>query len=113
MLSLWDGWRHRPENCDLSWRPAATMRCPRQGFCSLVVEDENGRHEMWVMGGRDYHVRHVGVELDQNLLKTVEIYSPKTNAWRSGAMMRHIRDGSVAGVAVSYTHLTLPTILLV
>jgi hypothetical protein len=113
MLSLWDGWRHRPENCDLSWRPAATMRCPRQEFCSLVVKDEDGRHEMWAMGGRE-RAAETDVDLDgenlgldeeihgENLLNTVEIYSPKTNAWRSGVMMRNIRDGAVAGVVSGY-----------
>jgi len=44
---------------------------------------------MWVMGGLDE---------DRNALATVEVYSPKTNSWRSCTPMRRRRDGAAAGV---------------
>ena len=66
-------------------RPIPPMSGPRYGACSVIIDNE-----MWVMGGSD----------GQRAVATVEVYSPKTNSWRSCT-------------PVSYTHLTLPTILLV
>ena len=66
------------------WRSIPRMIGPRRGACSVIIDNE-----MWVMGGRDYR----GYEL-----ATVEIYSPKTNSWRSGTPMREPRCGAVAGV---------------
>ena len=51
------------------WRPIPPMSGPRWGACSVIIDNE-----MWVMGGQDE---------DRNELATVEVYSPKTNSWRS------------------------------
>ena len=50
------------------WRSIPPMSGPRRGACSVIIDNE-----MWVMGGYD----------GQRAVATVEVYSPKTNSWRS------------------------------
>ena len=66
------------------WRPVPPLSGPRWGACSVVLDNE-----MWVMGGVDDGGR---------VLATVEVYSPKTNSWRSCMPMRQRRDVAIAGV---------------
>ena len=66
------------------WRPIRNMSGPRSAACSVIIDNE-----MWVMGGMDG---------DRNDLATVEVYSPKTNSWRSCTPMSQRRNGAVAGV---------------
>ena len=65
-------------------RPIPPMSGPRYGARSVIIDNE-----MWVMGGDDE---------DRDPLATVEVYSPKTNSWRSCTPMSQRRDGAVAGV---------------
>ena len=66
------------------WRPIPPMSGPRRCACSVIIDNE-----MWVMGGYDDR---------GNELATVEVYSPKTNSWRSCAPMSQRRWDAVAGV---------------
>ena len=66
------------------WRPIPPMSGPRCYACSVIIDNE-----MWVMGGADE---------DGNELATVEVYSPKTNSWRSCTPMSQRREDAVAGV---------------
>ena len=70
------------------WRPIRNMSGPRSAACSVIIDNE-----MWVMGGDR---RWVGGE-DEDLA-TVEVYSPKTNSWRSCTPIIQRRNGAVAGV---------------
>ena len=74
LLSLADG----------RWRPIPPMSGPRRGACSVIIDNE-----VWVMGGEDEY---------WNEKATVEIYSPKTNSWRSSRPMKQRRRDAVAGV---------------
>ena len=66
------------------WRPIPPMSAARAGACSVIIDNE-----MWVIGGRnDAH----------NALATVEIYSPKSNSWRSCTPMSQSHIHAVAGV---------------
>ena len=64
--------------------PISPMSGPRAVACSVIIDNE-----MWVMGG---------VDDDANVLATVEVYSPKTNSWRSCTPMSQRRAAAVAGV---------------
>ena len=66
------------------WRLIPPMSGPREGACSVIIDNE-----MWVMGG---------VDNGYNALATVEVYSPKTNSWRSCTPMSQRRAAAVAGV---------------
>ena len=66
------------------WRSIPPMSGPRSHACSVIIDNE-----MWVMGGLDYR---------GNVLATVEVYSPKTNSWRSCTPMSQRRAAAVAGV---------------
>ena len=66
-------------------RPIPQMSEPRLTACSVIIDNE-----MWVMGGYD--------DEGDNALATVEVYSPKTNSWRSCTPMSQRREGAVAGV---------------
>ena len=59
------------------------MSGPREIACSVIIDNE-----MWVMGGVD----------SDAYLATVEVYSPKTNSWRSCTPMSQRRWDAVAGV---------------
>ena len=60
-------------------RSIPPMSGPRWGACSVIIDNE-----MWVMGGYD---------VGRNVLATVEVYSPKTNSWRSCTPMSQRRTG--------------------
>ena len=66
------------------WRPIPPMSDPRRGACTVIIDNE-----MWVLGGDGDNA------ID---LATVEVYSPKTNSWRSCALMSQRRFAAVAGV---------------
>ena len=69
-------------------RRISPLSVPRDEACSAIVKDEDGQHEMWVMGGAD----------DEHILATVEAYSPRTNTWRLCRPLSEGRRGAVAGV---------------
>ena len=67
------------------WIALPPMSEPRVLACSVMIENE-----LWVIGGLDWHAFD---------LMTVEIYSYKTNSWRSCKHpMRYRRMCAVAGV---------------
>ena len=69
------------------------MSGPRTAACSVVLDNE-----MWVMGGEDGNYGRNGGRGVKNMLATVEVYSPKTNSWRSCTAMSQRRRDAVAGV---------------
>ena len=71
------------------WRSIPPMSGLRMGACSVIIDNE-----MWVMGGLAADGQYQTYEE----LKTVEIYSPKTNSWRTSTPMRQGRSFAVAGV---------------
>ena len=80
------GARYKSTDCWMlsegQWRSIPSMSGPRYHTCSVIIDNE-----MWVMGG-EYG----------GPLATVEVYSPKTNSWRSCTPMSQRRTGAVAGV---------------
>ena len=78
------------------WREIPPMSVPRGSACSVIIDNE-----MWVMGGRDEYDAlgdEYEDEYDDLDLAAVEVYSPKTNSWRSCTPMNQRRAGAVAGV---------------
>ena len=71
-------------NHDGRVRQIPPMSGPRAEASSVIIDNE-----MWVMGG---------VDDDEHTLATVEVYSPKTNSWRSCTPMSQRRYNAVAGV---------------
>ena len=80
--------RHERHHLLQEWRRISPLSGPRDEACSAIVKDEDGQHEMWVMGGAD----------DEHILATVEAYSPRTNTWRLCRPLSEGRRGAVAGV---------------
>ena len=84
------GWIHQQE-------PIAPASYREQACCAIII-DEDGRPEMWVMGGCESSNFTQGFTYKVRAVTCVEAYKPSSNHWRTCAPMRYARTGAVAGV---------------